>query len=171
MRKRKRKMSTAEAYILLIIGLIMGTVFTFGEWYWNAPVEIEDGVSVTASFLEYDIWYGKRRNIQEIKVIFSDYDHLCIDGSCVNPTLLQNLQMLNKGEEIQLIVHPNSDTILQMTSENKTILSFEETQDILSHERNGFSILGILMYASAAYALILLLGKNYRKDVETLMRK
>lgn len=157
MQRSKAKISTAQAWLLLIISLVLGTVFTFGMRYWNAPIELEDGVSVKASFLKYDIRYGRGHNINEIKLSFSDRDALYIDGSCVNDTVLRSLQALSSGDELRLIVHPSTDTILQMMSNDMTILRFQETRDSLLRERNGFGVLGILMYVVSACALIVLL--------------
>ena len=36
--KKSKKMTRREAILLVVIGLIMGTVFTFGTKYWNAPI-------------------------------------------------------------------------------------------------------------------------------------
>lgn len=162
MRRRKNKISKVDAYFALIAGIVMGTIFVFGMRYWNAPIEIDDGVSVTTSFLDYEVLGREGRNIKEIKMINSDYHNLFIDGSCVDDITLQALQGLTKGDELHLIVHPNSSTILQMTSKGSTILSFQESQSDLLKERNGFGVLGILMYAISIYALVCLVKRETR---------
>ena len=42
--KRTKKATKGEAVFLLVAGLIIGTVFTFGVRYWNVPIT-EDNLS------------------------------------------------------------------------------------------------------------------------------
>ena len=56
-RRRKRSyrktMDSGEAIALVVLGLLLGTVFTFGEYYWNQPVTREEAVLVEAVFSGY----------------------------------------------------------------------------------------------------------------------
>lgn len=49
----KKSISKGEAWFLLIAGLIMGTVFSFGMQYWNAPIAREEAIHTTAVFSSY----------------------------------------------------------------------------------------------------------------------
>ena len=51
--KNNRTMTKVEAWFLLIAGFIMGTVFTFGMQYWNAPVTKVESIHATAIYESY----------------------------------------------------------------------------------------------------------------------
>ena len=48
--KRTKKATKGEAVFLLVAGLIIGTVFTFGVRYWNAPITEDEAQLVTGRF-------------------------------------------------------------------------------------------------------------------------
>jgi DNA topoisomerase-1 len=58
-----------------------------------------------------------------------------------------------KGEKLILLIHPNSATIWEIRTAEKTIMSFAYTQNNLRQENIGFSILGMFMYFGAAIGL------------------
>ena len=48
-RYKHRKKTTLDKYqciLLLIIGLLMGSVFTFGMGHWNAAADVEDALPI-----------------------------------------------------------------------------------------------------------------------------
>ena len=50
MRRRKRlQLSTVDCVILIVLGLLIGTIFTFGMRYWNAPITQEQAIRVAAT--------------------------------------------------------------------------------------------------------------------------
>ena len=51
--KSKKAITTMDAWFLLIAGLFLGTVFTFGMQYWNAPVARDDAIPATVVFSSY----------------------------------------------------------------------------------------------------------------------
>ena len=42
--------SIKGSLILAIVGLVLGTVFSFGMWYWDEMVDRDEAVSSTANF-------------------------------------------------------------------------------------------------------------------------
>ena len=45
-KRRKEPMPNIVALFLLVVGLFLGTVFTVGMSYWNAPLERDDAEEV-----------------------------------------------------------------------------------------------------------------------------
>ena len=105
--KSKKSMTKMEAWFLLIAGLFLGTVFTFGMQYRNAPVARDDAIHATVVFSSYT---ERRSNghVKEIIVRFEDYEQLYIDGSCINEQVWNGLDTIAPGMKVDLLIHPNS---------------------------------------------------------------
>lgn len=160
--KFKKAMTKMEAWFLLIAGLFLGTVFTFGMQYWNAPVTQEDAIHTTDVFSSYT---KNRRNgdVKEIIVRFENHEQLYIDGSCINEQVWDGLEMISPGMEVELMIHPNSNTILDFRKGNLVVLEFENTSEKLANEATGFMGLGVFLYILAAYGLFNLAFWKRRK--------
>ena len=141
-RRKRLQMTMFECILLIIVGLLMGTVFTVGMGYWNAAVDPEDAIAVTAVYDGYEIRYGRgkrsanRNKINVIDLRFTDHEELTIVGSCIDNELLDDLYALQKGDILDMLVHSNSgDTILSISSDGETILAYENVIKNLSVER------------------------------------
>lgn len=145
---------------MVIVGIIMGTVFTFGMHYWESSLSKEEAVHTEAEFSSYKIIYGRYHTATEIKMDFLDHEPLFIDGACCNQTVLEKLEHMKAGSVLHMYVHPNSSTLLEIQDGSTTILTFDDTVEKLSSEVSGFLFLGIFMYLVAAYGLFELLRKE-----------
>lgn len=151
------------AWLLLIAFIIIGTVFTFGMRYWQAPVTRDEAIQTQAVFASCKELRGSRRSVTKIKsieIFFEDREPLNIDGSCCGSAVLEKLSELRPGAELQMYVHPNSDTILELRTQSDTILDFDTASSCLSYNRTGFTYLGIFMYIAAAAVLVKIVKKE-----------
>lgn len=152
--RKKSTLSMQQAIFLLIVGLLVGTVFTFGNAYWHADVPREDCRRIETEFLEYKKIYVKRSfKVKEIAIDCSDGERYFIDGVSVNRELQYDVEMLSEGEWISLLIHPNSNTILEFAAKGRLILDFEDTAEKLGKEKIGFIILGAFFYFFASVGL------------------
>ena len=138
---------------LLIAGLFIGSIFTFGMQHWNAKVSREECTRVETAFVSYDMIYGRRTSIKEIEIYCSDNERYTIDGVSVNTALREKLVTLSGKEKLTLLIHPNSNTILELSTEHGTLLHFDETVEKLSGEATAFLFLGLFMYFAAGLSL------------------
>lgn len=159
--KNKKIITKGEAWLLLIAGLIMGTVFTFGTQYWNAPITREEAICTTVVYESYKE-QTKRGLVKGIILRFEDYEQLYIDGMCINEELRESIHSLTPGTELSLIVHPNSDIIMELQAGDSVLLVFENTSEKLSGEVTGFMVLGVLCYVMAVCGVISLLFRKKR---------
>ena len=81
----------------------------------------------------------------------------------MNDRLLSILPKLSKNQNITLLLHPNSDVIVEFITEDEDILVFEDTIDILDFDRKGFLFLGIFMYVCALTGLYYIVKICVRK--------
>ena len=163
-RKKKQEISLGTAVMLLVVGLILGSIFVFGSQYWGEPIQREDATEVSAIYQAYEINPGKIRkhHIKQIEITLADHSSVYIDGACVSEDVKDGIKALPKGAKLDMLVHPNSDTVWELKHGDKTILSFEESQKDIKNENIGFIILGIFMYFCAAIGLSSLLMRGIR---------
>lgn len=174
-RVRRKRMDSGEAVALVVLGCLLGTIFTFGMNYWNQPVTREESVYVDATFSSFREQSGHQKNklrvgnnaiitgsgsTAPIILEFIDHEHLIIDECCVSDTLLLQLQTVKSGTTLSCIVHPNSNTVLEIVANNILLMDFDNTVALLSSEQHGFFVFGIIMYMGALFGLLNLLPKR-----------
>ena len=156
MRKhRPEPMPFNLAIVMLLIGILLGSVFSLGMQYWNAKTTREACTVVKTQFLSYDeIWHAKPTiSIVEIAVDCADGNRYFIDGISINDELREKLSLLSENESITLLIHPNSNTIVDFSSSHGSLLVFDETINDLDCEATGFLFLGFFMYFCALVGL------------------
>lgn len=153
--KRRRSqdpMPVGVAIFFVVVGLIIGTVFIFGNRYWAKPIQKTDAIQTSARYEGYEIhrkW--NTPNIKEIKIILTDKSAVYIDGACVSDEVKKAIVDLPEGATVNMLVHPNSDTVWELKHGGRIILPFEEAQKDIKNENIGFTCLGVFMYFCAAY--------------------
>lgn len=166
-RRKKLQLSFVECILIIIVGGLLGTVFTFGMQHWNAAVNPENAQAVRAAYTGYEVDYSNgrtgasRRSIAQVFLHFADHDRLTIDGSCVNQDLLDRLDHLSEGAVLDMRIHPSGSSVLSIDAQGKTLLAFEQSQRSLNFEKWGFFALGMIAYAWVGIAGYTLIARKY----------
>ena len=152
MKKHKTEpMPLNMAIIMLLIGIFLGSIFTFGMQYWNAKTTRESCTMVKTQFVSYDErWQTKRGTIA---IDCADGNRYFIDSVSNDDELRNKLSLMSKNENITLLIHPNSDTIVEFSCSHGSLLAFDETINDLDGEATGFLFLGLFMYFCALVGL------------------
>ena len=108
--------------------MVLGTIFIFGMGHWNAPVTRAEARDVTATFSSFQE-SKKRGEVREIILRFDDHEQLYIDRLCIDEALCGEIEALAPHTVVRLLVHPNSNTVLEMTVGETTLLNLEESVD------------------------------------------
>lgn len=148
MKRTHSEISQERAIFLLLAGLFLGTIFTFGMRYWHAPVSREDCTQVNTEFVSYRE-RTRRGSIQLIYIDCANGQRYELDGACISQPVLEGVENLQPQEPITLLIHPNSDTILEFSSESGTLMAFDNAAQRVAGDTLLFMVLGILMYAAA----------------------
>ena len=145
---KKKQISPRTGLLIFIVGILLGTVFTFGMQYWNKEVPRESCTTVKTKFLSYDEDRRLKKPSQIVQIFIdcTNGERYVIDGASVNTELRNALSALKEGENITLLIHPNSDTIVEFSNAHGKLLFFEDTIKDLTGETTGFLILGIFLY-------------------------
>lgn len=162
MRDHKRTISRPKLIAVILICLWMGTVFTFGLGYSHASISREQAIEMEAIYQSCRIF--KRYSTQHSAVLyFSGLEPMSIDVSCLNSSLVNELDKLTAGKTIHFLVHPNSNTILELEVDGKTLMEFEDSMESITRSRYAFHILGLIFYAALLIAGIQWLIRHRRK--------
>lgn len=165
MKRYKDPIPLSWAIFLLVAGIVLGSVFTFGVRHWNSTVDREDCTLIETRFLSYDEIRRLHRpmSIKEIAIDCANDQRYFIDGVSINQELRDALASLSAHEKIVLLIHPNSNTIVEFTAKNTTLLEFETTIVKLADEGTGFLFLGIFMFFGALVGLYYIAWHGIRK--------
>ena len=150
-----KNMTEGEKIVEAIFGLVLGTIFIFGMGHWNAPVTRAEARDITATFSSFQE-SRKRGEVREIILRFDDHEQ-------IDEALCGEIEALAPHTVVRLLVHPNSNTILEMTVGETTLLNLEESVEKLSGEAIGFRALGCVCYVLAIGGLIQVIVSNRRK--------
>ena len=172
-RKKKSEIPNSKAILLLILGIIMGSVFIFVYNYFNGNVDREDAESVTVTYESYEEKVHRSRYGRDYYAVlsFSDYKDLDISQLCYNDEVEEKLEALPKGAILNVIHHPRSDDIMELRHYGNCILSFDEVSERIHKENIGFFCLGVFMYFCALFGLCILVGNKIRGNKESLRKK
>ena len=148
MKRTHNEISQDRAIFLLVAGLFLGAIFTFGMRYWHAPVSREDCTQVNTEFVSYRE-RTRRGSIQLIYIDCANGQRYELDGACISQPVLEGVENLQPQGPITLLIHPNSDTILELSCESGTLMAFDDAAQRVAGDTLLFMVLGILMYAAA----------------------
>ena len=148
MKRTHSEISQDRAIFLLLAGLFLGTIFAFGMRYWHAPVSREDCTQVNTELVSYRE-RTRRGSIQLIYIDCANGQRYELDGACISQPVLDGVENLQPQEPITLLIHPNSDTIMEFSSESGTLMEFDDVAQRVAGDTLLFTVLGILMYAAA----------------------
>ncbi len=139
----KEKIPFNTAVILLVAGFFIGTVFTVGSPYWNKMVKREECKIIQTTFVEYSET-GVRG--EALVIHCSNGEKYDVDDISVSSDVLESVQKIQEGENLVLLIHPNSNTIVEFNANGKVLFEFDKTIDLLVREGKLFSGLGLFMY-------------------------
>jgi len=151
---KKDPMPRCFAIGLMVIGVLLGSVFTFGMQYWNKEVPRESCTTVKTEFVSYNVKRGRYgASISYITLVCANAERYSIDGATVNTEVRNAVSTLSEREELTLLIHPNSGTVVELVTEEGIILTFDDAIRKLGREATGFLFIGLFMYFCAFVGL------------------
>jgi uncharacterized integral membrane protein len=163
----KKEAPISVCIFLLVVGLLLGTVFTFFALTGQSKVTREECEVVETEFLSLET--RSRLRIDRFGTIEETYI-ICSNGEDYllryrEKGTYDALLELHPQDEITLLLHPNSGHLLQISSNSKIILPFEKANSANYKEGIGFIFLGLFMYGCTIYGLcymIRIIGRKRR---------
>ncbi len=148
--------------IILVTGLLLGTVFVLGISYWYAPVSREECIVVNATYKSFDDCY--RQHTHEIQLSFFDYEQQIIFDDSINTEgLLDVLEQTPSKSKVDMLLHPNSEIVIELTINDIKVFDFESITKQLENEKTFFIIFGCVLYLASVVSGIKLITIRKKK--------
>lgn len=150
----------------IVIGILIGYVFTNITWHERALIDQSEAIPVTAIYNSHRFRYSSKGPLSEVVIYFDDYEKLYIPGACVRIETEDALEELQGGEKLNLLLHPNSGDIWEVKSDESAILTFADAKARMQADNIGLSVIGgIVGYLCAIMGAVSLLlqWREYRK--------
>ena len=155
--KYKRKSEPLNRWVALVMALIsifMGTVFS-STLLLNQPITKQEATKLTCI---YEDFKGGKRLLYdqdaELILIFKDGSRQYIDVCCVTDEVYQKVKRIAPGTEIQSLINPNNDCVVELIVNDDVLLDFDYTQKQLERNGVGFFVLGLVMYGCAIFFIV-----------------
>ena len=169
--KKHKKESLADiplwmCIVFIVLGGVLGSIFTYDCLYLNQIIDREEAIVATGRFDSYEFSYSKGA-VSEVRIDFIDRGELYID-TAYHVEMDEKLEVLEKGEQLNMLLHPNSEAIWELTTEKSVILSFDDAKSRTQFE-NGFFMFFLvgLCLICISLGVIALLTKyfEYKKKI------
>lgn len=98
-----------------------------------------------------------------VELRFTDWEKLFIDGAVYQVGFEDALERLNIGDTMELLIHPNSDDIWQITCAEEKILTFSDAKERMRSDNIFFTVLGVSGYAMALLGAVSILVRWHKK--------
>jgi hypothetical protein len=142
-----------QSLALLVVGLLLGTVFTFGVQYWNKTVTKEECIYIETQFLDYKE-IKQRSRINQIAIDCADGERYFIEQVLINTDLKEAISDIENNDGITMLIHPTGGNILELTHNDKELLKFDESMEKLGKNAKTFAYLGLFMYLASLMGLV-----------------
>ena len=164
--KRKKRVRKKKSWItdipigvcifFIAIGIIIGNIFVIVTWHEGKLIDKSETIPVTATFSSYTIHTSPNGKgaVNEVELCFIDHEKLYIDGACFNIDVETALDNLEKGDRLELLLHPVSNYIWDIQRDEEIILSFDDAKSRTRFENIAFTIIGFFVYFCAIMGAI-----------------
>ncbi len=146
------KLSKNEAIICVVFCACLGCLFIFNNWNWNDSFSKEDAVELTA---RYDSVSYPQMKFNYVILYFTDYENQLIDGACVSEELEENLNTLEYGTTVYMLIDPKSGYVMELRTDEKILLEFDYAQSQMRLDRLCYLCLGVIMLSGSLWFAVL----------------
>ena len=143
---------------LICITAFIATVFVL-EPVNNRIITESEAIRVQAIYSSCDPAY-RRGHGRYIDLEFTDHKELTVDSSCFSSNLVHQLDNIPAGTQFHMLVHPKSESVLQIDIDGELLLEFNDAQNRIWKESVIFAIMGLFLYIGDLGLLIGLIRKK-----------
>lgn len=154
-----RKPIAVGMLIPFIFFLIIGSILIFNGQYRYREIQPDEAIQVSATYKDFSLSKVQRKK-QQIQLNFTDHDSLTINPVCISSELENDLRRLPVGCRLEMLIHPDSNTVISIKADNKDILSFDSMLNHFKRSRTVLLFAGIMFYVCG---IILTVKTNLRR--------
>ena len=142
----------------IALGSVLGSIFAYNCLYLNQLIDREEAVAATGIFDSYRLSYGKGGAVNEVRIRFIDRSELYLNTAAYHVEMDEKLEALEKGQRLDMLLHPNSQDVWELKSDNEVILSFDDAKSRIRLENGlyfvlvGLCLIGVFIGSFALFS-------------------
>ena len=126
--------------VFILFGVVLGSIFAYDCLYLGKIIDREDAIVARGTFDSYEYSYSPKSGaVSEVQINFIDRETLYLDA--YHTEMDEKLERLEPGEQLDLLLHPNSGYIWEMTTEDDVVLSFDDAKSRTQLEKSFFGVI------------------------------
>jgi hypothetical protein len=152
-----------------VVGVLLVSIVPFVIWHIDKPINRDAATPCSATFDSYIVHISPRSgSVSWVELHFTDHKPLDMDGAYFDEVIQENLD-LHRGESVQMLLHPNSNDIWEMTSEDTVILAFTDAKNSVLSDNIGICVIvgGCGCFVLIVSAISFVLKWKERKTIQT----
>ncbi len=139
--------------VVAILTIALGIVFILQHQTF-IPISRSEALTYIEIFDKWEYYRVGRGGTEYVKLFFENEDVYTVHYSCVNMDFEEKINSISKGEEVSLLVNPENDYVIEITTENEEIFNLDSAQAKLERSSKGFVGLGIFCVVGALVLLV-----------------
>ena len=158
--------SKTGSIIVGILAIIFGVFFALIQSI-NDPIPRSEAVAYSGKFEEYKV--GKNY----CAIVFADGSEYEVYPHTETQEFSDAMNSLKKGTELDILVNPNSDYVVEIMAGSREILNFEQSQAAIDSYDNGYIAIGVFACFAGVFIIIfgLVSSKQKEKEIEKHEKK
>lgn len=157
--------SKKGAVIVGILAIIFGLFFALTESV-NKPISRSEAVAYSGEFEKYE----RSENYKEI--IFTDGSSYLVYPHTETQEFADTMSLLQKGTKLYILVNPNNDYVVEIKTESRELLNFEESQAAIDAYDNGYIGIGIFVCFAGVFLIVYgFIYSEHKKKEKTKQEK
>ncbi len=145
--------------VFICLVLFAGAEFVT-QPFEHRKIERQEAIALIAEFDSAHSVYIKH-STQYMNLQFRDAEEQTVEGCCLGYNLEEELKQLPSGTQMQLLIHPDSGSVLQIVAEEELLLEFDYAQKQLWNEAVAFLLLGLFMLAGGVGLAVAMILKKF----------
>ncbi len=126
--ERLREIPVGICVFFILVGSLLASVFVSSLWQDGGLISREEAIPTCATFESYKVFTTSKGYMGDIQVNFVDGEERIISGACTDVEMEAALSRLEKGDVVDMLLHPKSGEIWEMRAGDELILSFEDAR-------------------------------------------
>lgn len=151
--------SKTGSIIFGILAIIFGVFFALIQSI-NNPIPRSEAVAFSGKFEKY-VAEEKYKTI-----VFADGSEYEVYPHTTTQEFTDSMNSLKKGTELDILVNPNSDYVVEIMAGSREILNFEQSQAAIDSYDNGYIAIGVFVCFAGVFIIILGLVSSKQKEKE-----
>ncbi len=142
--------------MLIAVGVIVIGILLFAQKQDYRIVDKTECIKYTGV---YDYYYED----DYIEIYFQNGDIHYVDTLCAYDDFYEKMDRINKGQNLQLLIHPDNEYVVEIRCGGTEILNFKQSQIDMRDFAIFISVIGVIL-AIVGFGLLLIGFKYYKKE-------